>query len=293
MTVNFVFGHFTLQGSGRVAYIQIVSVALCTKHEDMNGSTTPTTTAKPAAAEDVNTNPRLILIVAVGSSNPAKINAVHDAFRRCLDRKRDQSGTNAAVTLEIEGFSVDSGVDHQPFGDTMTCQGAKNRAQAAYFAYKKKNGHVPHMGVGLEGGVEWVSMGQPQGTTDSANPAERYLFCMAWMAVYGKRQAATVDLLASVHTSTYFGDKKNIYGLAKTASFQLPHDLSKLIVEQGMELGEADDYLFQRLNSKKGSGTVGLLTDGLIDRAAYYEHAIILALGPWLRPDRFRNNAPI
>ena len=37
------------------------------------------------------------------------------------------------------------------------------------------------------------------------------------------------------------------------------------------------------MDSKKGSGSVGLLTCDLIDRTAYYEHAMILAMAPFLR----------
>ena len=60
-----------------------------------------------------------------------------------------------------------------------------------------------------------------------------------------------------------------------------------LNVTDEIELGDADDQVFQRVKSKHKSGTVGILTDGLIDRSAYYEHAILLALTPWIRPNLF------
>jgi non-canonical (house-cleaning) NTP pyrophosphatase len=49
-----------------------------------------------------------------------------------------------------------------------------------------------------------------------------------------------------------------------------------------MELGAADDKVFGRVDSKRESGSVGLLSGGLIDRASYYEHAMILALVPFM-----------
>ena len=104
------------------------------------------------------------------------------------------------------------------------------------------------------------------------------------MAIHGKRNALVVEAVASPDAKCYQPDKKPIFGLAKTATFLLPSSLATLI-EQGMELGHADDKVFGRVNSKQGSGTVGILTDGLIDRAAYYEHALTLALVPWIRPD--------
>ncbi|KAL7575758.1 hypothetical protein ACA910_003088 [Epithemia clementina (nom. ined.)] len=247
----------------------------------MNGSSTPTPTPPPTEGKPAPTS---ILRIAVGSSNPAKINAVLQALRRCLNRKQDHGD---GVALELEGFDVESGVNRQPVGDVVTCQGAKNRAHAAYLAFKKKNGSYPHLAIGLEGGVEWVATLGGEKDMNQDDNEQKQLFCMAWMAVYGKRQASTVDLLASDDTAKYFGDKKPYYGLAKSASFPLPPELCKLVLEDGMELGEADDQLFQRKNSKQGSGSVGFLTDGIIDRAAYYEHAIILALEPWIRPELF------
>jgi non-canonical (house-cleaning) NTP pyrophosphatase len=46
-------------------------------------------------------------------------------------------------------------------------------------------------------------------------------------------------------------------------------------------LGDADDIVFKRSNSKQKNGAVGILTDNLINRTDYYTHAIILALIPF------------
>ena len=67
---------------------------------------------------------------------------------------------------------------------------------------------------------------------------------------------------------------------AKTATFPLPLKISKLIHE-GFELGDADDIVFKRSNSKQQNGAVGILTDNVINRTDYYSHAIILALIPF------------
>ena len=107
---------------------------------------------------------------------------------------------------------------------------------------------------------------------------------MAWLAIYGRRQANIIDLIASSDTKYYKGDQKPVFGIAKTGTFLLPKSVTKL-VKGGMELGDADDQVFGRTKSGQGTGTVGLLTDHLIDRGQYYEHALILALMPWIRPD--------
>ena len=101
--------------------------------------------------------------------------------------------------------------------------------------------------VGIEGGCEEL---------------HGRLACFAWAIILGRGQA----------------------GESRTGMFFLPEAVAAL-VRAGVELGEADDRVFGRVNSKQGNGAVGLLTGDVIDRLAYYEHALILALVP------FRNAA--
>lgn len=69
-------------------------------------------------------------------------------------------------------------------------------------------------------------------------------------------------------------------GKSKTGTFFLPTEIVKLINE-GLELGEADDIVFNKSNSKQENGAVGLLTNNIIDRTSYYLEAVILALIPF------------
>lgn len=218
---------------------------------------------------------KCVLRVSVGSSNPSKIRAVQQALDTALQSK------SSWVQLEIQGFDVASSVADQPFADTETQTGAKNRAKAAYRAYADKEKRCPHLAIGMEGGLEWISCASTNGTTNQDE-----LFCMAWMAIYGRRTGHVIDLFASPDTECYVGDKKPVFGLAKTANFVLPKEITRL-VRQGVELGDADDRIFKRIKSKHGSGTVGILTNGLIDRSAYYSHSLILALTPWLHPNLY------
>ncbi len=100
--------------------------------------------------------------------------------------------------------------------------------------------------IGLEGGVE---------------DRDGELECFAWMVV---------------------SDGTRL-GKSRTATFYLPEEAARL-VRQGMELGHADDVVFGRANSKQQNGSVGLLTGDVVDRAAYYEQAVILALIPFRNP---------
>lgn len=75
-------------------------------------------------------------------------------------------------------------------------------------------------------------------------------------------------------------------GRSRTANFQLPHKV-KVLVEDGLELGDADDLVFGKENSKQKTGAVGLLTGDVITRKTLYEQAVILALIPFKTPDLY------
>lgn len=106
--------------------------------------------------------------------------------------------------------------------------------------------------VGIEGGVDLV---------------EGEMHAFAWVVVI---------------------DKEGKVGKAKTSTFFLPKAILEL-VESGMELGEADDKVFQRTNSKQENGAVGILTNGAVDRKEYYQQAVVLALIPFLQRDLYSN----
>ena len=72
-------------------------------------------------------------------------------------------------------------------------------------------------------------------------------------------------------------DKSGFVAESSTAQFYLPKQVAAY-VEEGMELGVADDKFFGTRESSKAGGGIGLLTDGLIDRAEYYLQSAIIAL---------------
>lgn len=79
---------------------------------------------------------------------------------------------------------------------------------------------------------------------------------------------------------------ENGEGRSRTANFQLPQKVKQL-VEAGLELGDADDLVFGKENSKQKSGAVGLLTGDVITRKTLYEQAVVLALIPFKSPDLY------
>ena len=70
-------------------------------------------------------------------------------------------------------------------------------------------------------------------------------------------------------------------GESRTAIFQLPQSVADL-VRQGRELGDADDTVFNKSNSKEKNGAVGLLTNDIITRKNLYMQAVVLALIPFM-----------
>jgi inosine/xanthosine triphosphatase len=153
----------------------------------------------------------------------------------------------------IEGFDVASGVSSQPMGDDETRRGALARAKGAAEAYKAARSCTADYTVGLEGGCG----------DDYAGELE----CFAWLVVAK-------------------GDQPDNASCARTATLRLPCAVA-VLVRSGVELGLADDKVFGREGSKHKDGAVGLLTKGAIGRAAYYAHALTLALASEISPERY------
>ena len=71
---------------------------------------------------------------------------------------------------------------------------------------------------------------------------------------------------------------------AKTSMFPLPEQIATLL-DEGIELGTATDIVFEQHNSKHKDGVVGMLSQGHVDRTAYYVQPLILAMMPLLPAD--------
>jgi inosine/xanthosine triphosphatase len=73
---------------------------------------------------------------------------------------------------------------------------------------------------------------------------------------------------------------------ARTAGYFLPPRVIEL-VNQGYELGEADDIIFGVSNSKHRLGSSGLLTDGAINRIDFYSPAVVFAFLPFYQTELY------
>jgi len=99
-----------------------------------------------------------------------------------------------------------------------------------------------------------------------------------WVGLEGGVQEKGADMESFAWM--FVESAEGLTGKARTGTFFLPPQVAELI-KQGKELGEADDIVFGKTNSKQANGAVGLLTDDCITRSNFYEIAITLALIPF------------
>jgi inosine/xanthosine triphosphatase len=123
-----------------------------------------------------------------------------------------------------------------------------------------------------------------RGATNRAQDAARdYPQANYWVGIEGGIQETGGQMTAFAWVVIYDGRS---LGKSRTGTFFLPPQVSKL-VRQGVELGTADDIVFQRENSKQENGAIGILTANVVDRTGLYEQAVILALLPFKNPELY------
>jgi inosine/xanthosine triphosphatase len=109
----------------------------------------------------------------------------------------------------------------------------------------------------------------------AAKPEANY-----WIGIEGGIEDSDGTLMAFAWIVVLSSERS---GRSRTATFILPDEIAAL-VHQGMELGDADDHVFGRSNSKQANGSVGILTGDVIDRTDFYTEAVSLALIPFVNP---------
>lgn len=200
--------------------------------------------------------------IAVGSTNPTKINAARIAFEKVFPQE----------TIEVIGVTVDSGIPNQPMNHQQTIQGAINRAKAALEKTQAD------FGVGEEGGMQRFDfttrvLYSPSTILAEVSPSpkgraqgkEKLWFETGWCCVV---------------------DNKGTVGIGSSIHMEVPPRLMKHIHE-GKELGVATDIAFKVIDAGKKMGFFGLMTNGHIDRTIAYADGIITALSRFLHPQLF------
>ena len=181
------------------------------------------------------------MIIAVGSTNPVKINAVTVAASATWPQVR------------VEGVEVGSGVSEQPMSDEETRLGAQNRAKIVFEQMSQKlasenannlQKSPQLLAIGLEGGVF-------QGK-------DNHLWSTVWAAVW---------------------DNQQLYE-ANGARFKVPSIIADPILAGG-EMGPILSELFAGADIKRTNGAIGIITQNFVDRTEEYTAIAKLALGLW------------
>jgi inosine/xanthosine triphosphatase len=160
----------------------------------------------------------------------------------------------SAVRAVFSGLSPQATVDGIAVPSTVADQpfGDEETIRGARArAIAAREGLGADLGVGLEGGVVELADGTMQ--------------TCAWAVVVGAEGKS---------------------GVGGSLAMPLPPSVAAMIRE-GEELGVAMDRLIGAHGTKHGSGAVGILTNGLVDRQRAYEILVIYALGPFLRSDLY------
>jgi inosine/xanthosine triphosphatase len=122
-----------------------------------------------------------------------------------------------------------------------------------------------------------------QGAINRVHNAEKIVQADFYVGLEGGIKDLEDDMESFAWMYIKSGDK---IGKARTATFFLPQKVGELI-RGGMELGDADDIVFGKTNSKQANGAVGLLTHDVITRSSFYTEALCLALIPFKNPDLY------
>lgn len=204
-------------------------------HSELYPSDTGPERAISAAQRAPDNNHRVPLPfrrAAVGSTNPAKVEAV----RRTLGR--------FAPDCVVVSVDAPSGVADMPLGEQAIRAGALARARAAL---ERTDAEIA---FGLEGGA----------------------------IVEGERAWLTGHVIALARDGRI--------GEAAWGRMLLPIAAGTR-VQNGDELGDVIDDLFNATESKRHAGAIGLLTDGAVSRTDAFADHVAMACAPFLHPELY------
>lgn len=194
--------------------------------------------------------------VWVGSSNLPKIDAVRAAI------------APYAREVRVEGVAVPSDVPEQPVGLEEIVRGARNRAEQATRAARRK-GSACDLAVGIEDGLlDLCDLGVP-----GLGPVN--IGC-----------AAVTD-----------GSRMSV---GFSSAFPYPPQCTERAIRDRQPIGELFDSLWAQakgegavVSSGRTLGNVGKLTLGVLPRSDYARHAVLCALVSFLHPDLYAESGAL
>ena len=190
-------------------------------------------------------------LIAVGSTRRPKLNAVKEAASAIAPFFEE------GISLEVEGYEVESGVSHTPTSRDELMQGARQRVEALQQSLQARATSASYF-VGLEGGLDVVV----------GNGLKR-VFLESW--------AYTSD-----GSTGHFGC---------SGSIELPEALAEEVLSRGTELSTAIDRFAGEVGIRDGQGAWGVLSRNLISRQESFRLAAIAAFAPFYNAKMYRKAA--
>lgn len=172
-------------------------------------------------------------LVAVGSKNPIKLQAVKRAFY-AFQCQHPNAFLDELTIMSVH--TSNGGMPAMPMNEAEILHGAIHRAEQSSLH------EGTTLGVGAEGGIFLIG--------------ENW-FCNSWVAIHRRG-------------STWIGQGPGV---------MVPRPIMGMILQQGMELGDAEDIYFGNVNTKQGIGLTGTISQGMITRSESFSLAAVCALG--------------
>ncbi len=161
---------------------------------------------------------------------------------------------------------------------------------AAQKIFARIDPSVEVIGIEVESGVSI----QPWGDEETQQGAEnRARAALAYGANLGVGfEGGVIDTYLGLMTCAWCAvvDPADQCGLGGGGHMLLPPAVQEAL-RAGEELGPAMDKLIGMVDTKRGPGAAGILTDGLTNRQMDYEHMLALALARFRRPDLYEDHS--
>jgi non-canonical (house-cleaning) NTP pyrophosphatase len=228
----------------------------------------PTTTTGPWEGDGNHDDDGDVVVVAIGSRNPAKTLGTRNAFSRFFRR------------VEVREVDVSSQVRAQPMNLRETLAGARARAVIALRSLEGAGGRID-FGVGVEAGIMALRVAGAATTTTAAAaavvPGVDVGEEMGQEEEKGEEEEESLNLqLAAITDPT----GRIHYGCS--SGFPLPSQLVSRMRKDGRELDAYAHELTGAPKIREEEGIIYHLSKGNLSRVEMTEQCVSMALLPWV-----------
>lgn len=122
-----------------------------------------------------------------------------------------------------------------------------------------------------------------RGAENRAMNAQKAREAYYWVGLEAGIEDTPHGMVSSAWVCVMDGTRR---GFGNSGQFVLPEKIARL-VREGKELGEADDIVFGRTNSKQAEGAIGILSRHLYTRSDALCFATVAALIPFMNRDLY------